>query len=58
MKRIYKELNLRKQATAHMNETRDDIQKQIQLITRLDEVGLNQDFFFKLMENMNNAPVS
>ena len=58
VKRVYNAMNLRKNATAHMNETRDDIHKQIQQISRLDEVGLNQDFFFKLMENMNSTPVS
>jgi geranylgeranyl pyrophosphate synthase len=30
VKRIYKELNLNKNAKAHMNETRDDIMKHIQ----------------------------
>ena len=58
VKKIYKDLNLKKNATAHMNEIRDDIHKQIQQIPKLGELGLNQDFFFKLMDNMNTAPLS
>ena len=58
VKRVYNELNLKKILTAHMNETREDIHKMIQQISSLDDVGLNQEFFFKLMENMNNAPIS
>jgi hypothetical protein len=31
VKKIYKELNLKRNATAHMNETRDDIHKQVSI---------------------------
>jgi hypothetical protein len=58
VKRVYNELNLKKISNAHMNETRDDIYKMIQQMSGLGDVGLNQEFFFKLMENMNNAPIS
>jgi farnesyl diphosphate synthase len=58
VKRIYKELNLKKISNAHMNETRDDIHKQIQQLSKLDDVGLSQEFFFKLIENMNTQQIS
>lgn len=55
VKRIYQDLNLKKICTTHINVTRDDINKQIQQMSKLDHYGLSQDFFFKLIENMSKS---
>lgn len=52
VKKIYQDLNLKKITNTHINGMREDIHKQIQQISKLDQIGLSQDFFFKLIDNM------
>lgn len=58
VKQVYKELNLKKMLRAHIEEKRSDVLSRIQGISKLDKVGLSQEFFFKLMDNMNMNQIS
>jgi hypothetical protein len=43
---------------AHIEEKKNDILNRIQGISKLDKAGLSQEFFFKLMDNMNMNNIS
>jgi len=55
---IYKDLNLKKHMDAHIDEKRAEILNRIQGISKLDKAGLSQEFFFKLLENMDMNNIS
>lgn len=55
---IYKELKLRKMMSAHIEQKKEEILSRIQGISKLDKAGLSQEFFFKLLENMDSNNIS
>ncbi len=50
---VYADLKLKKMLKSHIEEKQTDVLDRIQGISKLDDAGLSQEFFFKLMENMN-----
>ena len=55
---IYRELNLPKIFSRHVEEKQADILDRIQGISKLDKVGLSQEFFFRLIDNMDENRIS
>ena len=55
---VYNELNLKKTIIKHIDEKKSDIYRGIQGIAKLDEAGLSQEFFFKLLTNMDVNDIS
>jgi len=53
VQQIYTDLKLKKLLKAHIEEKKEDILNRIQGISKLDKAGLSQEFFFKLLENMD-----
>jgi len=58
VKQIYMDLKLKKVLAAQISNTEKDIHSRIQGISKLDKAGLSQEFFFKLMENMDMNNIS
>jgi hypothetical protein len=52
------DLKLKKVLAAQISNTEKDIHSRIQGISKLDKAGLSQEFFFKLMENMDMNNIS
>ena len=53
VKNIYNDLNLRKNCLVDIEQKQQEILQSIQQISKLDKVGLSQEFFFKLFDNMD-----
>lgn len=49
---------MKKTLMAHIDEKRSDILSRIQGIAKLDDAGLSQEFFFKLLDNMDMHNIS
>lgn len=58
VKQIYNDLKLEKILATQIKNTEKDIHSRIQGISKLDKAGLSQEFFFKLMENMDMNNIS
>lgn len=58
IKQVYKDLKLKKILAAQIAHNEKDIHSRIQGISKLDKAGLSQEFFFKLMENMDMNNIS
>jgi len=58
IRQIYKDLKLKKILAAQIQRTEKEIHSRIQGISKLDKAGLSQEFFFKLMENMDLKNIS
>jgi len=58
IKKIYKDLKLKKILESQIENTEKNIHSRIQGISKLDKAGLSQEFFFKLMENMDMNNIS
>jgi len=56
--KIYRDLNMKKSLQANIEECGSTIQQRIQQISKIDNFGLTQDFFFRLMDSMrlNDIP--
>lgn len=53
VKEVYDKLNLAKTFRSHVEEKQQDILQRIQGISKVDQVGLSQEFFFKLIDSMD-----
>lgn len=55
---VYNSLHLKKMMQSNIDETNSTIQQRIQQISKVDNFGLTQDFFFRIMDAMslNNIP--
>ena len=58
VKGVYKEMKLKRGLEGYISETREDILRRIQGISKLDKAGISHEFFFKLMENMDFHNIS
>ena len=58
IKKVYKELNLKKALQMTIDNTRSDVIQRIQSISKIDKIGLSPEFFFKLMEQMSLHDIS
>lgn len=58
VKKVYDELKIKKTILKHIDEKKADIYRGIQGIAKLDEAGLSQEFFFKLLDNMDLNDIS
>ena len=54
VKAVYNELNMKKSLQANIEECRSDILQRVQQISKIDNFGLSQDFFFRLMDSMRH----
>ena len=58
VKRVYKELNLKKALQMSLDNTKAEVHQRIQTISKIDKVGLSPQFFFKLMDQMSVHDIS
>jgi len=58
VKKIYKDMKLKKSLEGYIGEKRTDTLTRIQGISKLDKAGMSQEFFFKLMDNMDLNNIS
>ena len=58
VKKVYKELNLKKILQMSLDNTKSDVHQRIQSLSKVDEIGLSPQFFFKLMEQMSLHDIS
>lgn len=58
VRQVYDELKMHKLVKNHLDQQRNDILQMIQQISKLDKVGLSQEFMFKLIDSMNMNRIS
>ena len=58
VKQVYKEMKLKRLLEKYISEKREDALRRIQGISKLDKAGMSQEFFFKLMDNMDLNNIS
>merc|ERR1712126_752407 len=55
--KIYKALNMKRSLQFHIEETGTTITQRIQQISKIDNFGLTQEFFFRLMDSMKQNDI-
>ena len=58
VKKVYKELNLKKALQISLDNTKTDVHQRIQSISKIDKIGLSPEFFLKLMDQMSLHDIS
>ena len=58
VKKVYKELNLKKALQISLDNTKTDVHQRIQSISKIDKIGLSPEFFNKLMDQMSLHDIS
>jgi len=58
VKKVYKELNLKKALQISLDNTKADVHQRIQSISKIDKIGLSPEFFLKLMDQMSLHDIS
>ena len=58
VKKVYKELNLKKALQMSLDNTKSDVHQRIQSISKVDKIGLSPQFFFKLLDQMSLIDIS
>ena len=58
VRKVYKELNLKKALQVSLDNTKSDVHQRIQSISKIDKIGLDPQFFFRLMDEMSTHDIS
>ena len=58
VKKVYKELNLRKALQTYLDNKKTDDHQRIQTLSKVDKIGLSPQFFFKLLDQMSLIDIS
>ena len=58
VRKVYKELNLKKALQMSLDNTKSDVHQRIQSISKIDKIGLDPQFFFRLMDEMSTHDIS
>jgi geranylgeranyl pyrophosphate synthase len=58
VKKVYKELNLKKALQMSLDNTKSDVHQRIQGLSKVDKIGLSPPFFFKLLDQMSLIDIS
>ena len=58
VKKVYKELKLKKSLQTTIENTRTEILQRVQSISKVDTLGLTPEFIFNLMEQMSLHDIS
>jgi len=58
IKKVYKELNLKKALQMSLDNTKSDVHQRIQTISKVDKIGLSPQFFYKLLDQMSLHDIS
>ncbi len=57
VRQVYRDLKMKGLMLAHLSEKQHEIVTAIQQISKVDKLGLSQDFIFRVMKSMENMDI-